>query len=117
MGKIVQKVKILYVSKNSDSSLKLDFSGQNKSRVMLVSKIESRKCINRFFTQNDVTSLLQKMLFLTEACFEIMRPQLDSWCRNESSGGLSFWFRTPVDPGRKSKQTQIDNFSIVKCDF
>ena len=44
--------------------------------------------------QNFVTGLPRKTHFLMEACFEIMRPPLDSWHRNEYGGGLDFQFES-----------------------
>ena len=64
-------------------------------------------------------SLSQKMWFLTEASFEILRPQLDSWCQNESGGSLRFWFRVPVGSTRKTMQLnwQFPQFILKNVTF
>ena len=48
--------------------------------------------------------LPQKMSFLTEARFEILKPPRDLWRQKKSVGGLNFQFRALVVPVRESKQ-------------
>ena len=63
--------------------------------------------MNQTFTQNGVTGLPRKMRFLTRAHFEILRPPLDLWHRNELVGGLRFQFRPLVSSARKLRHTLI----------
>ena len=49
------------------------------------------------------------MSFSTVTYLANLRPSLDSWRQNESKSDHDFWFRVPISPARKMRQTLIDN--------
>ena len=68
-GKIVQKCKILSVSRNCDLSLKLESTLRDESKGMFVSQNEALEMHNRIFTQNSIRVLTSKNELFNEDSF------------------------------------------------
>ena len=77
-GKIIQKVKFVSVSQNSNLSLKLDYTHQNEFGGMLVFQNIIPEVHKPNFHAKQSNELTLKTHFLTKARYEILRPLLDS---------------------------------------